>query len=81
MWTQEHLEKLSTQRLLEIYKLHRKECMTSIYYYDGEWDEDEGEDPCVIKDRIKAILDTREHVPKKPKKKKPRSKSQRGKKR
>jgi len=73
MFTKEQLERMSTQRLYTIYRSYFVCCAASCCYHD----EDEGSDYYFdVASTIKAILDTREHLPRKPRKA-PRKKSQR----
>ena len=76
-WTKEQLEALSTERLYNLYQTARQSCF-------GPFEGDGSQDPEMrrlfsIRDRIKAVLDTRDHIPRKKKKKKrPEGKRQRG---
>lgn len=60
MWTDEELKKLSTQRLYNVF-CHVRDTLYNLdpespHGYDEEHD---------LVDRIKSILDTREHLPRK----------------
>lgn len=62
--TDEQIRKLSTQRLLKIFRIVRKNILSRepernpYWYYDDEQEE-------LLLDKLKAELDTREHVPRK----------------
>ena len=61
--TKQELEQLSTKRLLDIYRLERQH--TYGYYcdwYDEDFEEDIDEKQEKYCDLLKSILDTREHV-------------------
>jgi len=72
MWTRDELEKLSTQRLYNMYKQHRS---YAAYPFAEEW-EDRGE---LLEELelMKNILDKREHLERKDKKP-PQGKRKRG---
>ena len=73
MFTKEQLESMSTQRLYTIYRSYFVCCAASRCYQD----EDEGSYYYFdVASTIKAILDTREHLPRK-RRKAPKGKNRR----
>jgi len=60
--TDEQIRKLSTQRLLKIFRMLRKSILSREPERNPDWDDEQEE---LELDRLKAELDTREHVPRK----------------
>lgn len=66
--TDEQIRKLSTQRLLKIFRIIRKNILSREPERNPDWFYDDEQEELLL-DRLKAELDTREHVPRKQRRK------------